>query len=134
MTHLKSIGLQQEWFENNKIAILTLHNTNMETLELWSKTTQQIISNWPANTPYRILHDYSRVDIILSPYMRRKSEEIMQARPDLSGKAGLVLKRSVVAHLAQTIFNTIWKKGYQSRQRKIFFSREDGLKWLQEPL
>lgn len=125
-------GLHQEWADDGRIVILTVNDTSMETLDTWAKTVQNTILAWPSDQPYLLVHDYSQVDLLLSTYIRRKSEELAQLRPELKGKVAIIFKKSVMAHLAQVALNTLWNKGYQARQRKVFFQREEALQWLME--
>lgn len=125
-------GLQQEWAVEGRAVILTVTDTSLDTLETWAQTCRELLLEWPAHQPLLLLHDYSQVDVIISPYIRRTSEELMQIRPELPGKVAVVLTKTIVAQIAHAALNTLWKQGLKARQRRVFFDREDGLAWLLE--
>lgn len=123
-------GLTVERLYRGRITIVTADSADGEAIETGFDIVMNEIENWPDTTvPYLLLLDMSRV--MLTPFVRRKALELSQIRPEVTGRTAIIISASTIGHLIR-VFVSNSLEG--SRERRVFFSREDGQAWLEELL
>jgi hypothetical protein len=123
-------SLTKQTYHEGKIVAFTITDMHRATIDDWSKAATRALEDWPTALPFLSLQDFSTIDnFSFSPYIRQKSEEMVTPRPDIRGRTAIVLKKSFGARLVQVF---LLAKKNKLRQRQLFFSREEALKWLAE--
>ena len=98
-------------------------------IETWFQRCQKDIDAWDSEQPLLLLLDMSRV--ILTPFGRSKAGELANVRPELGGRTAVVIAASTMGHLTRLFVN---HSLHGTRQRRVFFSRDDAQTWLEESL
>lgn len=123
-------GLTREWTEDGAIQIFTFYNNCRATIDAWADCVVEIANTWPDDKPYYIIYDASR--IFLTPYMRRRSEDIGKIeRPHLVGYYAVVLPRTVIGHMFRLYLRRDMKRNYETHSG-FFVSRDDAIAWLNQ--
>lgn len=125
-----ALGVTQESFHDGKILVFTVADIRRETVDAWSSTALKTLEAWPSDEPFLTIQDFSGVDnFSFTPYIREKSEQMVTPRPEIQGRTAVVVKKSFGARLVQVF---LLAKKNALRQRKLFFSRDEAMKWLEE--
>lgn len=122
-------GLTRESFHDGRIAVWSATTSTKEVIQAWFDYSRQEMQDWPAEHQYLALLDMSRV--ILTPFGREKAAELTEVRPDLGGRVAIVISASSIGHLTRLFVNRSLNK---NRERRVFYSREEAIQWLEEAL
>lgn len=116
---------------DGKIIIYEVTDVRRESVDVWAKVAHDTLVNWSPDYPYLNLQDFSGVDnFAMTPYVRLRAEELMEPRPELLGRTAIVLKKSLGSRIVSMFIRA--KKVKKARQRRLFFTQEDALAWLEE--
>lgn len=131
MTKIEEVlpGLTREELHQGHIIAYSVLQSTREVVSAWYERCLHDIETWDPARPLLLLQDMSRV--ILTPFARTKAGELAKVRDDLSGRTGVVIAASTMGHLTRLFVDRTLQ---QTRQRRVFFSREDALAWLEEML
>jgi len=80
--------------------------------------------------PVRLLIDIGTLP--LTPYNRKRSEEVVQRTSHLYGKTAVVLRPSVISHTIRFFVENLLKRSGSTFERRIFFARNVAIEWLLE--
>jgi hypothetical protein len=120
------------WAAGGKIALYQLSAMDIATLEAWCTAVYEDIMAWPADKPYRALHDLTLNEhLSLSPRARAYGLKLFYARHDLKGRVVALLNKTVPAQIAARVIRTFTR--LQSRSSltvEIFFDRQKAIDWL----
>lgn len=123
-------GLTLETLYDGKIYIWTASQSSKEVIDAWYRAASEMLENWDDMTaPYLVLLDMSRV--VLSVYSRRRASAMAEIRPDVNGRTAVVVAATTMGHMTRLFVDKTLQK---TRERRVFFSREDALFWLEEAL
>lgn len=123
-------GLYKEALHDERIVAYTITNLHRETIDLWANDARQVFEAWPTQWPFLNLQDFSaNKNFTVTPYLKKRAEELTSTRPDFIGRTAVIVPKSFIAQAARLFLAALKNK---KRQRQIFFTREDGLAWLQE--
>ncbi len=122
-----SPGLTREWL-SGRVVIYTLTDSRRETIDAWVAAFKADIANWPADRPFLVLHDFSIKGAISTPYGRRRAQELVDARPDVKGRAAIVFPRNALMITMIQLF--LSQQRNPARQQHVFSTRELGIAWL----
>lgn len=121
-------GINREWLYNRQVVVLTFWSSSRETVDAWANVGKELMENWPQDRPYLCLLDASR--IVLTPYARKVAADLTAVRPEMQGRIAVVVAASTLGHIIRLFANHPSLKRH--RERRVFFSRDVGLDWLQE--
>ncbi len=123
--------LAREWSHDKRIVIFTLRNLSFENIDACTKLLQETLAVWPPDQPFLMLFDALFKDVTVTPYLKSRLGAVIESHQNLSGRTALVMQKSFLVSLGQ-FFLRGRKPG--SRQRQIFYTREEGMAWLEELL
>lgn len=124
------LGLTLETLYDGRIEIWTATNSSKEVTEKWYANSREVLESWTdLNRPYLALLDMSRV--VLTPFGRAKASDLAEVRPEIKGRVAIVVSASTMGHMTRLFVDRSLDK---TRERRVFFSRDDALRWLEEVL
>jgi len=116
-----------------RIKVLTVTSIDFETIDIWAETVNDLVRELAPGEPYLAVHDVSAPHLSLTPYIRRKAQEIFSAHPNAYGRIAVVVQRGVAGVMMQLFVNHLLRV-VTGRPLRVFFNREDALVWLEELL
>ncbi len=122
--------LSREFLRDGRIVAFKIRSLDRETLDTWATAAAFELEHWDEKLPFLNLQDFSDCkNFSFTPYLRQKSEEITSVQPDKTGRTAVVIPKSLSAYVVCMFF--IAKRDLY-RQRQVFFSREEAVRWLEE--
>lgn len=122
-------GIWCEVLEDGKIQTITVKSVARASVDAWANHVTDNVNQWDASKPYLMLYDFSDPKVSFTSYIRQKSSELTELRPEVRGKVAVVMMRNPVNFLVM-VFAQVRPRA--SRQIKIFFDRESALNWLND--
>ena len=122
-------GLTLEKLHDGKILVWSASASTRAISAAWYEHTKKQLEDWPENQPYLALLNMARV--ILTPFARDQAKELTEIRADISGRVAVVVSPSPTGHLIRLFVNRSLPK---TRERRVFFSFDEALTWLEEAL
>ncbi|NDJ84761.1 MAG: hypothetical protein GYB66_02640 [Chloroflexi bacterium] len=122
-------GIIREWLYGGKIMAITAESSTKETVDLWTKALSETIEQWPDDRPYLVLIDTSKS--VLTPYVRQQAMHLASLRPDLDGRAAIVVAATTIGQLTRFFVTNRLNQANPTRERRVFFTRETALAWLE---
>lgn len=123
-----------EWSHDGQIVIFHVTSIHRAMVDTWADKYIELLTDWESEGPFLTLHDFLYADsIIMTPHMRRRSQEFVNLRPDVATRTAIVMPKSLFSN-ATRIFIQSLPQPNPNRIRKIFFSTEEALTWLEEDL
>lgn len=117
-----------QWLDNKQLVVYMVQSLTREATDAWVENALELFRQWPANKRILIVYDFTLCGgVALTPYIRKRAEELAIIRPEISGRVAVILPRSVGTQAARLFVLAKLKK---SRVRRIFFTREEGLAWV----
>jgi hypothetical protein len=95
------------------------------------KNVKVVMGQWPATHPYLVIHDFREGNIALTPYARKRAEELIQVGVHVPGYAAILLPKSFVAQVIRLFMRMQRSRGIENQ---LFFDYDDGLAWLKSKL
>ncbi len=123
-----SRAVTREWLCDGQIVAYTVTDAHRESVDTWANAFKADIMNWPLDRPFRVLHDFSAQRAVSTPYARTHAQELVLLRPEIKGRAALVLSGSLVNSLIHVFLNR--QSESTPRVRKTFLSRDQAIAWL----
>ena len=121
----------REWIDNRRIIIYRVYSITREAVDDWIASAFEIFMAWPATEPLLIVYDFSVSGALsITPYIRKRTAELAEARPELMGRAAVILPRTIGAQAARIFVLISLKK---NRVRRVFFTMDDALAWIRKP-
>lgn len=139
MTDLQGIAkpeldehLTRSFLSDGRIVAFSIGSMSRDTLTKWSAAAGHEINNWDPTLPFLNLQDFSACpNFSFTPFLRQKSEEITSLNPNKPGRTAVIIPKSISTQIVRMFLLASGRSG-QHRQRQVFFTQEDGLKWLEE--
>lgn len=123
-------GLEIERLHNGKIITVSSNSPDGSVIGVGFEILSEMLEAWAdTDVPCLMLFDMSRV--MLTPYVRRKATELAEIRPDVHGRTAIIISASTVGHLIRMFVSNSLSS---NRERRVFFTYEDGIAWLEELL
>ncbi len=122
-----SPGLTREWL-SGRVVIYTLTDSRRETIDAWIAAFKFDIAKWPADRPFLVMHDFSVKGAISTPYGRSRAQELVDARPDVHGRAAVIFPRNALMITMIQLF--LSRQRNPARKQRVFPNRELGIAWL----
>jgi hypothetical protein len=120
-------GLRRYWLMDHQIVVFEAETAYRADIDAWINGVHDVMDHWPADRPYLALHDLRASNIVLTPYARRRAQELMLVSTDGPGYAAILIANSLVGHTIQWLLR-ISKMG--KVQLQVFFDRDEALNWL----
>jgi hypothetical protein len=120
-------GLRRYWLMDRQIVVFEAETAYRADIDAWINGVHDVMNHWPADRPYLVLHDLRASNIVLTPYARRRAQELMLASTDGPGYAAILIANSLVGHTIQWLLR-ISKMG--KVQIEVFFDYDKALNWL----
>ncbi len=123
-----------EWLRDGKIVVFNVTSVHREMVDAWANKYIEILSNWQSELPLLTLHNFLQADsIVMTPHMRRRSQEFINLRPDVATRTAIVMPKSLFSNATRVFIQSLPKPN-PNRIRKMYFSVEDAMVWLEEAL
>jgi hypothetical protein len=126
-----SPGVRREWLLDGRIVVYVLTSSSRETADVWVETFKADIARWPNDRPFLVLHDLTAKSVAATPYAVWRAREMVESRPDLAGRAALVLADTITAHMAELFLR---RQRQKPRLRQVFYERDKAIEWLKNGL
>ncbi len=124
-----SPGVKLERLHNDQIFVFTITDVSRATIDTWANTIKDLTAGWPDEHRYYALNHFAGKDVSLTPYLRAKITELTGWRPEQGGYIAAVLPRTFFAQLMTLFLPTMNRRNMQNR---LFFTREEGLAWVEK--
>ena len=125
-----------EWVFHGQIMIYTFQVLNEQSIHHWSQLAHDHGSEWPADKPYLVLYDLTKIS--QHPRFRQHVESIVYNLPThVEGRCAVVMPNNVhTSILRQFMRGELRARStFGSRiEREIFASRREALVWLAQRL
>ena len=126
-----SSGVCREWLYDGRIVVYTLANVHRSTIDNWFDAFKADILEWPSDQTFLVMHDLSSNRLDATPYARHRAHELSTLRPELHGKAAIVLPHTIAAAMIEVFVRVTQSKG-TARVQRVFTSRDTAMAWLLE--
>ena len=122
-------GVTFQWLHDGKIIAITSENSSRVAIDAWADKLIEVIHSWPVDQSMLVLADISRGKNAQTPYLRARSQELMEVRPEVTLVTAMVMPHSILAQLMQIALRTSHGSNVKMQ---LFFDRERALRWLME--
>lgn len=123
---------RQYLFDRRIMVIRTEGDMGQAAVDRWAQTVIESVQTWQRGRPILVLHDLSTRSQGLTPYARRRAEEIYTyAPPDVLCAVALVLAPGVMTRLVQLLLR-LPSFNRPNVQQQIFTDEARALFWLQQ--
>lgn len=124
-------GLVVEWLSDKCIVVITNKGgASRSFVDAWINTLSDIMHQWPAGRPFLLLQDLSDKTNAVTVYSRERAAALYKVRPELAGRVAVVVAQSLTTQLVRLFLRV----RQNNLKIEMFYSREQGLDWLQEVL
>jgi hypothetical protein len=120
--------LTREWLQDRHIVVIAPKSADRATIDVWAKTVESTILNWPDDRPLRIVNDVSARGLALTPYAQTKVKPLFYLNPHLGGRNAIILANNVTGQFVRIYVRTLSRR--TPREVAVFFTREQGLAWV----
>jgi hypothetical protein len=124
-------GMTRQWLLDRQIVIFTMMSPSRDVVDAWISTVKATMENWPGNRPYLALHDMTSNKVSLTPYARKRAEELLPISAKVPGYAAIVLPRSFIAQVIRLFLRSQKQQGVNNA---VFFSQAEALVWLKSKM
>lgn len=121
-------GLSFEWLSEGGAVAYTLTNTHPATLETYIETIKAVGHLWDVAQPYLSLHDITAVGF--TQKMRHGAQEASAHVAHLKGYLAVIVPNNLMGNVVRLFINFDIARRIPNRYPKVFFRRDEGLKWL----
>lgn len=126
-------GITGYWLDDNDIIVIVSSDAAREKVDIWANAIINYVKNWTPGAPYLAVYDVSKS--ALTPYSRKKSEEVSKTVLELKGAQypianALVVPGGVVGHIMRLFITREIRRRYPSWNVEVFLNREDAIAWI----
>jgi hypothetical protein len=115
-----------EWYDDRKIVCATVTDVARTTIDQLERALTPIVTGWP--DPFqRMIYDFSDPRVKPTPYSNARARALEELRPDLNRYVAIVMNRTFAVQLIQLFIRA---QDRHNRHLRIFFTRQDALRWL----
>jgi hypothetical protein len=127
-TEIKSEeGTTLEMIEDNTIGLMTLYGVARSTVDEWFDANVKLLTTWPKDKPYLVIHDASDRRTTVTPYMRARVNDLYKMNLRKDGFAAVVLPKSVTSQVIQVFLRYLRT---EPMVVQVFFTRDEAIAWL----
>lgn len=120
-------GTTLELIENETIGLITMRSVTRATVDEWFDINVKLLSTWPKDKPYMVIHDASDRRTTITPYMRARVQDLYKLNLRKDGYAAVVLPKSITAQVIQVFLRYLRT---EPMVVQVFFKRDDAVAWL----
>lgn len=121
-------GVSCQWIEGGKVLHLRLDNVSRSAIDTMISALDDYFYMIPDTYYSRVLYEIGGVP--LTPYLRRRTEEIARNHLNQEGKGAVLLRPTTFTLLIQRFVEWELQRTPRRSRRRIFTSREAALEWL----
>lgn len=126
-------GITRYWLDEHTISMIVSDDAERHKVDVWANTIIEQIENWPADEPYLAIYDVSRS--ALTPYTRKKSEEVAQKAIAMLGEDyptayALVLQSGVLGNILKLFVLRDIGRRYPKWNVRVFHKQDDAIAWV----
>jgi len=120
-------GTTLELIENETIGLITLHGVARSTVDEWFDINVKLLTTWPKDKPYLVIHDASDRRTTITPYLRARVNDLYKMNLRKDGFAAAILPKSVTSQVIQVFMRYLRT---EPMVVQIFFNVPDAVAWL----
>jgi hypothetical protein len=120
-------GITREWILDRRIVIYAGINLSRAAIDSWYEAFKADIMAWPVDRPYLVVHDLTHKNVALTPYARKRAQDMVYLRPDVKGRSALIMRNTFASHLIDMFLR---QQRNTPRERRVFYTREKAIEWL----
>jgi len=120
-------GFTRSWMFDKRIVVFRGTGVERTIVDAWVNCVKETMLQWPPNQIYLAVHDFTMKELFLTPYARKRAEELIPLSTQTPGHAAILLTPTVTAHLIRLFLRTQRRSG---NDNQIFFNKADAIKWL----
>ena len=124
-------GLSCYWLLDHRIVVFEALQASRIVVDIWVNSVIREMANWPYDRPYLVLHDFRAKNIALTPYARKRAQDLIPISSRTPGFAAIVVGKSFVAQMIKLFMRT-QRAGNIDNQ--LFFDYDEGLNWLKSKM
>jgi hypothetical protein len=126
-TELLAPGVRREWLCGNQVVVYVATDVHRESIDAWVAAFKADINMCPPGQTFRVIHDFSARAIMATPYARQRAEELTRYRPEIPARVAMIFPKTIFA----TVLSLFISQHINStRERKMFATREEAVRWL----
>lgn len=122
-------GVTIRLLDNGLLPVITVTTIKRDAINLLAEWISDRIAHWNPAIPYCALYDLAQPGAMITPYIRKVTAALNDQRQEIGGRVALVVRRDTTASLLSMF--TMVRHGSR-RELRVFYSIEEGLKWLRE--
>jgi hypothetical protein len=123
--------LKVAWLYDHQIAVFTVDSLHPSVIDAWAERWIALLKGWDATKTLYCLNDYTGVkNFTATSQLRRRSKELTLVRQDVRAKNAICIPKSMVGQVTQIFINALPQLKVE-RVRRMFFSADEGLAWLE---
>ncbi len=125
-------GLYVNHLNDNQVLVCTIEKLPRNVVDAWIDVCLEEMKKCnEEGRPVLVLQDLSDSRAIQTPYSKTRGEEATEAYPELEGRTAYVMPDTPDN---QRLKLFIQRQPHRYRERRIFFTFDEALAWLQEAL
>src|SRR5690348_14362800 len=84
-------GLSCYWLMDHRIVVFEALAASRVVVDTWVNSVIREMANWPHDRPYLVLHDFRAKNIALTPYARKRAQDLIPISSGTPGYAAIVV-------------------------------------------
>lgn len=125
-------GLIRETLHHGRIVILRVDSVTRETLDIGYNAVYELQEACSSSRlPMLLLYDLSPYNFTITPYVRQLISRLNASNPHVTGRVAVVLPKSPATAMIKLFVGFLARS---NRVKRIFFSEDQGVRWLEELL
>lgn len=123
-------GVVFEWLSDEAF-LFTLTDVHRDAVDIYINTSIEILYNWDLNKAMRIINDMSHPNMSLTPYFRKRLNDIVPAinQSGVHGVSGVIMGKGFLETIVVFFGNTFNKRTPNFKQR-YFTDKQKCLDWV----
>jgi hypothetical protein len=124
--------IQVEWLAGRRIVAFKNEDNTRDGVDASLAVVKKLIAQIPPGQPLLMMVDARHNSAMITPYASQKLRELFQENIKLSGRTAVVIEPGPVGQIVRLFMRTM---NYTSqRERQVFFTRDEAIRWLAELL
>ncbi len=118
-----------EWLLDHQISAVYVSEMTIASVDVWVDYAKKVLQAWPTDKLYCALTDLSAPNVRMTPYSHTRTAELGKLGTNLTSFAAVILASNIFGQILRPFINSFPHPA--SATIKIFFSRAEGLAWLE---
>jgi hypothetical protein len=115
------------WLADKKIMVVIANNSKRATIDAWATRSTEIRSTWPAEQPVFVLLDLTSDESMLTPYLRARSQQVLDSRPEIKTYLAMYVNRSLMANMLAPMLR---RSDTAKTQMRMVFDYHSAIDWF----